>query len=605
MGSIYGWLSKYSNPEFLGSVANQHQASPQGLHRPPAVEHRQQNAELGGHSLNQPPHFFQSGPFIAIITGRPTWHDSALARLSKEQNPACALLEGYQREGRSVLAKLGGEFACCLMEPERRYALLAIDRVGINALAFTVQNNVLVFGSQLDQIIAHPAINATIDPQGIYNYLYFHVVPSPDTIYQGVHKLQPAEYVEFGEGHLKRGFYWQRKYADDTGSKKALLKQLNGQLQEATRQCPHDAQTGAFLSGGLDSSTVVGMFSKVARRPIDAFSIGFSADGYDEMEYARITARHFQAKLHEYYVTPKDVLAAIPLITQSYDEPFGNASAVPAYYCAKFARDYGMERLLAGDGGDEIFAGNARYAKQKMFDYYRHVPNFAKMLIEKLALDLPLLRKLKSYVQQAAIPMPQRLETYNYLHRTPLSEIFTDDFLAQINPELPIHNLQQTYQRGPTEDFVKNMLFLDNKFTLADNDLRKVNRMCEMAGVEVYYPMLQENLLDFAASVPSGWLMEGFELRSFYREGMRGFLAKETLAKSKKGFGLPFGVWMQTDKDLQDFALANLEAFSHRGILNPEWNSQLISLHKQGHAAYYGAMIWILILLEQWLSAHS
>jgi asparagine synthase (glutamine-hydrolysing) len=135
------------------------------------------------------------------------------------------------------------------------------------------------------------------------------------------------------------------------------------------------------LSGGLDSSTVVGLFQKLSPQPVDVFSIGFAADGYDEMEYARITARHFKSTLHEYYVTPADVLAAIPLVAQAYDEPFGNASAVPAYYCAKFAREHGMTQLLAGDGGDEIFAGNARYAKQKIFDLYRHVPGFAKAFL--------------------------------------------------------------------------------------------------------------------------------------------------------------------------------------------------------------------------------
>ncbi len=605
MGSIYGWLSKHSNPEFSGSVAHQREAAPCGAVKPVAVEHRLGNAEIGGHSLNAAPYLFHSGPLVAIIAGRPVWHDSALAHLSKEHGPAYALAQGFRRDGREVLAKLGGEFSCCLIEPERRYALLAIDKVGLGALAFGVQGDVLVFGSQLDQIVAHPAINPAISPQGIFNYLYFHAIPSPESIYQGVHKLQPAEFVEFGESHLKRGFYWQQHYSDSRLPKKALLGQLNEQLQQATGQCPHDPKVGAFLSGGLDSSTVVGMYSKIAHRPIDAFTIGFSADGYDEMAYARITARHFQAKLHEYYVTPKDVLDAIPLIARGYDEPFGNASAIPAYYCAKFAREQGMRGLLAGDGGDEIFAGNARYAKQKLFDYYRHLPGLAKTALATLAVDLPILRKLKSYVQQAAIPMPQRLETYNYLYRTPLSEIFNGDFLAQINPELPIQNLQQTYQRGPTDDLVKNMLFLDHKFTLADNDLRKVNRMCELAGIEVYYPMLQEDLLNFAASIPSDWLMKGVQLRSFYKEGMRGFLANETLAKSKMGFGLPFGVWMRTDKDLQAFSLANLEAFSRRGWLNPDWCSQLILQHKKGHAAYYGVMIWILVMLEQWLSSHS
>jgi asparagine synthase (glutamine-hydrolysing) len=332
--------------------------------------------------------------------------------------------------------------------------------------------------------------------------------------------------------------------------------------------------------------------------------MGFDAKGYDEMDYARITAAHFKIKLHEYYVTPADVLQAIPLIAQTYDEPFGNDSAVPAYYCAKFARELGMTRLLAGDGGDEYFAGNSRYAKQKVFELYRHVPSPVKSILEPLAFNLPPLRKVKRYIEQAKIAMPERLETYNFLHQTPLAEIFSEDFLAQIDPDQPLQFLKNTYNRTSNDDLIKQMLFLDDKFTLADNDLRKVNRMCELAGVDVHYPMLQENLVAFSTSIPSKWLMQGFELRSFYKEGLRNFLPKATLAKSKQGFGLPFGVWMSSDKELKQFAVASLESIEKRGFLNPAYIKNLIRLHQEGHASYYGTMIWLLVMLEQWLSTH-
>ncbi|MGZ8193890.1 MAG: asparagine synthetase B family protein, partial [Methylobacter sp.] len=422
--------------------------------------------------------------------------------------------------------------------------------------------------------------------------------------YKGISKLQPGEFVEFKNGQVTRDFYWQLPYEDSGLSKKELLAQLHSQLKQSVSGCLPDRQTGAFLSGGLDSSTVTGIYQEITDYPVEAFSIGFDADGYDEMEYARATARHFNVNLHEYYVTPADVLKAIPLIAQTYDEPFGNASAIPAFYCAKFAQEQGMQQLLAGDGGDEIFAGNARYAKQKMFDLYRHIPGIGKSLLEPLAFHLPPLGKVKSYIEQAKIAMPDRMETYNFLHRSPLMEIFSADFIKQIDPEMPLQNLRQTYNRSSSDDLVKKMLFLDGKFTLADNDLRKVNRMCELAGIEVHYPMLQENLVEFAASIPSKWLMQGFELRSFYRQGMKNFLAKETLAKSKQGFGLPFGVWMSNNQELKQFAEANLAGIEKRGFMNPAYIHNLIQLHQKGHASYYGVMIWLLIMLEQWLGSH-
>ena len=605
MSSIYGWLSTAETPSLPTWVDTQRAASKclTGASKSSFICHKM--GEVAGHGINLAPSVYQTSKLLVILEGSPQWQDSELAEVAKNQGSAQALAEGFLRDGRSVLDKIKGPFAFCLLEPESRYALLAIDRIGIRPLAFYCQNGLLVFGSELDQIMGHPGVKAAVDPQAIFNYLYFHMIPSPGSIYSGVSKLQPGEFLEFNNGQLTRDFYWQLRYNDSNCSKKELLAQLQQQLQQSVSACAPDDHTGAFLSGGLDSSTVTGFYQKIANRPIDAFTMGFDADGYDEMEYARITATHFKVNLHEYYVTPADVLQAMPLIAQTYDEPFGNDSAVPAYYCAKFARELGMTRLLAGDGGDEYFAGNSRYAKQKVFDLYRRVPSLAKSILEPLAFNLEPLRKVKSYIEQANIAMPERMETYNFLHRTPLAEIFSKDFLMQINPDQPLQYLKSTYDRTSNDDLMKQMLFLDDKFTLADNDLRKVNRMCELAGVDVHYPMLQENLVEFAASIPSKWLMQGFELRSFYKEGMRDFLPKETLRKSKKGFGLPFGVWMSSDKELKQFAEDNLEGITKRGFLNPDYIQDLIKLHQSGHASYYGIMIWILVMLEQWLLTHN
>jgi asparagine synthase (glutamine-hydrolysing) len=605
MSSIYGWLSTAETPFSANWVDSQRAASRCLTATSQSVLIHHKMAEVAGHGINLAPSIYQSSQLLVILEGSPQWQDSALAEVAKNHGAAQALAEGFLRHGRSVLEKIHGPFAFCLLEPERRYALLAIDRVGIRPLAYYCRNGLLVFGSQLDQIIGHPHVETAIDPQAIFNYLYFHMIPSPGSIYSGVSKLQPGELLEFDNGQVTRDFYWQLRYKDSGCSKKELLAQLQSHLEQSVLSCAPDHQTGAFLSGGLDSSTVTGFYQKIAKRPIDVFTMGFAADGYDEMEYARLTAAHFKVNLHEYYVTPADVLQAIPLIAQTYDEPFGNDSAVPAYYCAKFARELGMTQLLAGDGGDEIFAGNSRYAKQKVFDFYRHVPGIAKSIIESLAFNLPPLRKVKSYIEQARIAMPERMETYNFLHRTPLAEIFFEDFLNQIDPDEPLQYLRNTYNRTSNDDLIKQMLFLDDKFTLADNDLRKVNRMCELAGVDVHYPMLQENLVEFAASIPSKWLMQGFELRSFYKEGMRDFLPKETLRKSKKGFGLPCGVWMSSDKQLKQFAEVSLAGISKRGILNPAYIKNIIELHQSGHASYYGIMIWILVILEQWLLAHN
>ena len=605
MSTIYGWFST-TEKAFDLSCIDQQSAASKSLNITYSCVARHQNvAEMTGYGLKIAPSVYQSSRLLVIIEGEPYWSDDELKNIANSSDSSQALATGFLKYGRLVLNKIHGPFSFCVIDPERHYVLLANDRLGIRPLAFYYQHGLLVFGSKLDHIIAHPGVKTVIDPQGIFNYLYAHMIPSPGSIYKDISKLQPGEFIEIESNKLIRNFYWQSDYTESTFTKLELIEQVHTQLDRSIAACQPDKETGVFLSGGLDSSTVTGFFQKFAEHKVDAFTMGFDAEGYDEMPYARLVASHFKVNLHEYYVSPADVLNSIPLIAQTYDEPFGNASAVPSYYCAKFARERGMTRLLAGDGGDEIFAGNSRYAKQKLFDYYRYLPGFAKAAIVPMANNLPFLGKLQSYIEQANINMPDRLETYNFLHRSPLLEFFTEDFLKQIDPEIPIANSRSTYNRANTDDFIKRMLHLDGKFTLADNDLRKVNRMCELASVEVQYPMLQEDLVRFSAGIPSKWLMQGFELRSFYKKSMKNYLPKQTLNKPKQGFGLPFGIWMAQDKELKQFALDNLFSFSKRDIVNPVYIKNIIKLHQKGHSSYYGVLIWLLIMLEQWFIAHD
>jgi len=605
MSTIYGWFSTMEKAFDLSCIDQQSAASKSLKITYSSVARHQNVAEMTGYGLKIVPSVYQSSRLLVIIEGEPYWSDDELKNIANSSDSAQALATGFLKYGRLVLNKIHGPFSFCIIDPEHHYTLLANDRLGIRPLAFYYQHGLLVFGSKLDHIIAHPGVKTVIDPQGIFNYLYAHMIPSPGSIYKGISKLQPSEFIEIENNKLIRNFYWQSDYTESTFTKLELLEQVHTQLDRSIATCQPDKQTGVFLSGGLDSSTVTGFYQQFADHKVDAFTMGFNAEGYDEMAYARIVAAHFKVKLHEYYVSPADVLNSIPLIAQTYDEPFGNASAVPSYYCAKFARERGMTRLLAGDGGDEIFAGNSRYAKQKLFDYYHYLPGFAKAAIVPMANNLPFLGKLRSYIDQANINMPDRLETYNFLHRSPLLEFFNEDFLKQIDPEIPIANSRSTYNRANTDDFIKRMLHLDGKFTLADNDLRKVNRMCELAGIEVQYPMLQEDLVKFSAGIPSKWLIQGFELRSFYKKSMKNYLPKQTLSKPKQGFGLPFGIWMAQDKELKQFALDNLFSFSKRGIVNPVYIKNIIKLHQKGHSSYYGVLIWLLIMLEQWFIAHD
>jgi asparagine synthase (glutamine-hydrolysing) len=341
---------------------------------------------------------------------------------------------------------------------------------------------------------------------------------------------------------------------------------------------------------------------------VRTYSIGFAAAEFDETGYARTAARHFGADPRFHTLGPEAVVEAVPVIARHYDEPFGNESAVPTFHCASVARADGYGVMLAGDGGDELFGGNARYAKQKVFELYGAIPApLRRWGIEPLvfggpAASLAPLRKARSYIEQARVPLPDRIETYNFLQRLPLAEILDPDFLRGIDPDEPLRLMRDQYRDSASSSAVNSMLHLDLKHVLADNDLRKVTRMCEAAGVEARFPLLDEPIIAFAAALPAELKVRGFTLRYFFKRALRDFLPVEILRKKKHGFGLPFGLWLREHPALADAAYESLTAFARRGYVRKAYVERLIAEHRSGHATYFGSMIWVLMTAEQWLS---
>lgn len=612
MSGICGWINNTSaSPlsdtlmtDMISGLGNS-----QGLN---TLRHHAGNGGFAAYSPFGRASLHEEGGIAVALEGSTEWHSKDLAALALDKSPAAAAAAAYRHSEAHALADIHGPFVLAILDRNKNQTLLAIDRLGIHSLYYAHVGDQLIFGSTADSVIVHPAVTPRINRQAVFNYLYCHTVPSPDSIYEGIQKLLPGQYVLLRDGRLDKGFYWQLNYTDDgKESQAALTSRFRHTLRDCVQRAASREEIGAFLSGGTDSSTVTGMLAEIRGRdkPVDTYSIGFKAEGFDEIEYARITSRHFATRAHEYYVTPQDVADAIPLIARAYDEPFGNASTVPTYLCAKKAHDDGIRLMLAGDGGDEIFGGNARYAKQKIFELYFSVPGALRSgLIEPLAFlpgakYLPPAQKLQSYIRQAQVPLPDRLEAYNFLHRTPLADIFDAAFLAQIDPQEPIALMREVYQRSASKSPVNRMMHLDLKQTLADNDLRKVNRMCELAGVEVRYPLLDEAMVEFSAEVPAALKIKGFKLRYFFKEALRDFLPQETITKSKHGFGLPFGLWMNEHAPLRDLACDSLASFKQRGYLKPAYLDHLLEQHRAGHASYYGVMIWVVMMLEQWLQA--
>ncbi len=566
------------------------------------------NSALAVAASGENAHFYQNKELMVALWGRVQFLDSRLAQLAHTDGVAKTLTNSWLDNGEKAFAGLVGTFVLCILDERSGEAVLAVDRMGTQPVSYQISGEGIVFGTSADAIIANPLARSEIDPQSLYNYVYFHMVPSPGTIYQGQKRLLPGEFLIFKKGRTKSGKYWEMNFLETKQRPFEELKQdFLGVLRSSVRKAAGDQEVGAFLSGGTDSSTIVGILSEINSRPVRTYSIGFEAAGYDEMEYARIAARHFSTEHHEYYVTPDDIVEAIPQIAAIFDQPFGNSSAIPTFYCARKAKADGVTRLLGGDGGDELFGGNVRYAKQYIFSLYEHLPSvLRKQIVEPLVFgipggaNLPVICKARSYIEQATVPMPARTETYNLLDRYGHKEVFTSEFLANVNPGQPIALINETYYQTHAKSLINRMLSLDLKFTLADNDLPKVVRSCELAGVEVAFPFLDDEIVAYSAQLKPKLKLKGTKLRYFFKEALRGFLPNEIITKPKHGFGLPFGVWLQHHKPLQTLATDSLSDLKSRNIIRADFINKLLEQHLDDHVSYHGTMVWVLMMLEQW-----
>jgi len=486
---------------------------------------------------------------------------------------------------------------------------LSVDPFAVSTLCYRVHDGQLQYAERADDLAD---ADTPIDLQAIFDYLYFHVIPSPRTIFQGIFRLPPGHTVRLDNGQARVTRSWTPHFAEQKRpSFEALKAEFRRLLQQAVAQRLDGSKPATFLSGGTDSSTVAGMIGLASGQVAHTYSIGFDAQGYDEMEYARLAARHFKTEHHEYYVTPDDLVRGIDTVAASLDQPFGNSSVLPAYYCARMAHDDGVTRLLAGDGGDELFGGNSRYAKQRVFQWYQNVPRLLQkgllepLLESGLESHLALTRKARSYVEQARVPMPDRLQMVNLINHLGPAEVLTPALLAQIDLDAPLRLQRDVWAMAPQCSHLNRELAYDWRFTLAESDLPKVLGATRCAGVDVAFPMLDDALLAFSLTLPTSYKLKGLKLRWFFKEALRGFLPDEILVKKKQGFGLPFGVWANTHAGLKRFATDSLHSLATRGVIRPDFIQTLLTQRLPEHPGYYGEMVWILMMLEQWLAARA
>ncbi len=537
----------------------------------------------------------------------------AYARGDRGTSPvdgALGLLSKFDAGHEAALADLGGEYVVACHDARARRLLIATDHFGTRPLYYVVDGERLSFGTDLAWVASQVPGGPRLSHQALYDYLFYSVVPTDRCIYEGVQKLPPCSVLVWQDGRCRTHRYWNPDFSRAGANLAGLRERTAATISDAVARLARLPDVGCFLSGGLDSSTVSGMARRHAGAGTAAFTIGFDVPQFDEREFARISARHFGMTLHEKAIRSAEVSRCAGRVIAAFAEPFGNPSAIPAFVCAEFARDTGVRQLLAGDGGDELFAGNERYQKQLLFEIYGGLPGWLRGgLVDPLAALAARapdpLRKLSSYVRQARTPLPDRLYSYNLLVRNAPASVLAGDFLATIDVESPYRYARALFAAPDSGDVVDRMMYLDWTITLTDNDLPKVRVTSELAGVRVHFPMLDPDVVRVSTEVPSKAKLTLSELRKFYKESFSDFLPPEVIGKAKHGFGVPVGIWVNRDADLRERVRTRLDSLARRGIVRRVVIDDLLDLQAKDHASYYGSLIWPLFALEEWLGSRG
>jgi asparagine synthase (glutamine-hydrolysing) len=553
-------------------------------------------------------------PNLVVACDAQLYNQPELHRLlinpAPQGDPAALFAGLYERFGPGAVEKARGDFSVIVYDRRSRTLFAATDPFAVCPLVYYEDVSSIVIASRLDALMASRKVQRDVNPRGIANYLNYTVNLAPETIFAGVQRLLPGTYLLASASGREARSYWDMRYDIDSSSEEEdLCHKLESVVQEAVRlrSTADFSRVGAFLSGGTDSSTIVGMMSRLNRGAAQSFSTGFQEERFNELEYAHLTAKRFGSIHRDYIVSAADCANALPHIVRFYDEPYGNSSAIPTYFCAKLAADNGVEVLLGGDGGDELFGGNERYRTDKIFEVYQNIPkSLRKGLIEPALAAWPssngVIEKARRYIRRSNFPQPYRFYSYNPLLEGSPADIFPGDFLRTLGDYSVLEIPSRYYWNGPARDHLNKLLYMDVKITLGDNDLFKVTRMCECAGVQPRFPFLDRAVAELSGSLPPGMKVKRLEKRYLFKRAFRSLLPDEVLRKAKHGWGVPVAYWMKSDKKMRELAHdVLLSPRAHgRGYIRQDYMEDLFRKHETDETPFYGDTIWTFLMLELW-----
>lgn len=518
-----------------------------------------------------------------------------------------AIVHAYEEYGEDCVSKLRGMFAFAIWDKGKKKLFIGRDRLGIKPLYYYFDDKRFIFGSELKVILQYPGIPKDLDLEALDNFLTFEYIPAPLTIFKSVKKLPQAHTLSIEKGRISINEYWELYFKETKRTEEEVCDELYNILKEAVKmRLMSDVPLGAFLSGGIDSSTVVGLMSEVMDRPVKTFSIGFDDPSYNELHYARTVAKHFGTDHTELVIKP-DIADWVDRLIKYLDEPFGDFSIFPTFLVSELARRH-VTVTLSGDGGDELFAGYEYYIADKMENYYRKLPAiFRERLIPSIVASIPpssqkkgLVNKTKRFVEGTL--HPRRLRHFRwakFFGEEEKSLLYSEEVkreLEGVDTYLPF-TMYFTGSNGA--DYLGQELYADIKTYLCDDILVKVDRMSMANSLEARVPFLDHKFVEFVATVPSSMKLNGFKSKYILKKAMVRLLPRDILYRDKQGFSIPIKNWLMNElRPLMENALSS-ERIKREGLFNPPYIDRLKTEHLNG-VENHSHRLWALMVFEIW-----
>lgn len=528
------------------------------------------------------------------------------------QSDTEVLLRACARWGRQALTRLRGMFAFALWDARAQTLLLARDRLGLKPLYYAIVGERLLFGSEIKALLAHPGVSRELNPQAVDDYLTYLYVPAPQTIFRQIHELPPGHWLEWQHGALRAARYWDALPAPSAAAESQLAEELLHTLDEAVRlRMIADVPLGAFLSGGVDSSSIVALMAQASRTPVESFSLGFGqgAEHYSELQYARLVSARYRTRHRELEIHPQ-CADLLPRMVAHFDEPFGNPTSLLIYELSALTRRH-VTVALAGDAGDEVFLGYPRYRGVRLQQALSGVPLPLRRALAWAGGHIPehtgglhARRRAREFLSTAAAPWQQAYaEWVSYFTPAMRAALYSQEFRVAVGDYDSGEFLRSWFAPVAGADPLAQVSYVDLHTFLPHNLLEYGDRMSMAHSLEVRLPFTDHHLVEFAMRLPSTMKLRGRTTKYLLREAVRRLLPEPVLTRGKLGLNPPLGIWLRHDLRAMVESYLSPHAVRRRGWFQPAAVQALVNDFRSGRRDF-SLHLWALLVLEEWCRQH-